>query len=426
MGKHYKLEYGSGQIEITLPARHEILEASRDSKATIDWEKKINERFSKPIDSPRLYELAKEKKPEKVVIIINDITRPVPYEIVLVPMLDELEEAGVPRENITLLIATGMHRPMTQEEVEETVGKDIIDKYKWENHKCEDEMVYLGEISEGIPLYVNPLVVEADLLCAVGVIAPHYMAGYSGGRKSLLPGTCGRETIEAHHSLMRLPESRTANLSGNIFHKTTIEAAEIANLQFISNVVVDSTNKSIDLVVGHYLKAWEQGVKICQENSVIKIDEKADAVIVSAGGFPKDINMYQSQKALENASYCAKEGAPIILIAECREGLGEDVFEEWLNDADGPESLGEKIKEYFELGGHKAFAIARVAVKNPIYLYSAMKDYTVENAFMKPIKDINKLIQDTIDDGLVYVLPHGANTVPSYLGENGNKSPKSK
>ncbi len=416
MVKQINLAYGTEKLSLNLPKNYEILESSA-AEAKIDWDKKIKDSFSNPVDSPTLSNLVKEEEAEKIVIIINDITRPVPYDIVLKPMLEELEEAGVADENITLLIATGMHRPMTQEEVEETVGKEIVDRYHWENHKCEEKMVYIGELSEGIPLHVNPLAMDADLLCAVGVIAPHYMAGYSGGRKSLLPGVCGKHTIEAHHSLMRLPESKTANLAGNKFHQTAVEAAEICKLKFISNVVADSKNEPVDLVVGHYQTAWEQGVEICQKNSVIEIDELADAVVVSAGGFPKDINMYQAQKALENASYCIKEGAPILLIAECKEELGEDVFEKWLVEAEKPEYLEEKIKKVFELGGHKAFAIARVAVKNPIYLYSSMEDRIVQESFMEVVTDINEFMDNVIsDDDLVYIMPHGANTVPSYIG----------
>lgn len=416
MVKQINLAYGTEKLSLNLPANYKILESSAGEETNIDWDKKIKDSFSNPVDSPTLYNLVKEEKAEKIVIIINDITRPVPYDIVLKPILEELEKARVADENITLLIATGMHRPMTQEEVEETVSKEIVDRYHWENHKCEEEMVYVGELSEGIPLHVNPLVMEADLLCAVGVIAPHYMAGYSGGRKSLLPGVCGRQTIEAHHSLMRLPESKTANLVGNKFHQTAVEAAEVCKLKFISNVVADSKNKPIDLVVGHYQKAWKKGVILCQENSVIKIDKLADAVVVSAGGFPKDINMYQAQKALENASYCVKEGAPILLIAECKEGLGEDVFEKWLVEAEKPEYLEEKIKKVFELGGHKAFAIARVAVNNPINLYSSMEDGIVQDSFMEVVTDINEFMDKVIAaDDLVYIMPHGANTVPSYV-----------
>jgi len=138
-------------------------------------------------------------------------------------------------------------------------------------------------------------------------------------------------------------------------------------------------------------------------------------VIVSAGGFPKDINMYQSQKALENASYCVKDGGLILLIAECREGLGEEVFEKWLDEATTPAYLEEKIRQVFELGGHKAYAVARVAVKNSLYLYSNLGDETAKKAFMIPVKSIDEFINKHIDkDKLVYVMPHGANTVPQY------------
>lgn len=417
MAKQINLAYGRDELSLDLAVNYSILESSIVEKCEVNWEKKIKDSFSNPINSPSLYDIVKDEKPEKVVIIINDITRPVPYEIVLKPMLEELEEARVADENISLLIATGMHRPMTKREVEDTVGREIMSRYHWENHKSEEKMAYFGRLSEGIPLYVNPLIREADLVCAVGVIAPHYMAGYSGGRKSLLPGVCGRKTIEAHHSLMRLPESKTANLTGNRFHLTAVEAAQISNLKFISNVVVDSKNKAVDLVVGHFLKAWEKGVELCRKNSVIKIDQLADGVIVSVGGFPKDINMYQAQKALENASYCVKEGTPILLIAECEESLGEEVFEQWLLTAEKPEILEEKIKDNFELGGHKAFAIARVAKKHPIYLYSNMEEELVHSAFMEPVAEINNFVNNLFSDKeLVYIMPHGANTVPSYFG----------
>lgn len=406
------LKYGNEQLEINLPYNYRLIETSSSRKSEIDWEEKLKQAFMKPINSPTLTQIIKGEKPQQIVIIVNDITRPVPYEIVLKPMLLEMEETGVSPENITLLIATGMHRPMTEQEVVNTLGWDIATKYRWVNHKCEEKMVFVGKVSD-IPFYVNPLVVEADLLCAVGVIAPHYMAGYSGGRKSVMPGVCGKETIEVHHSLMRLPRSRTANLKGNKFHETMVEAAEMVKLRFISNVVVNSKNEVIDLVTGHYQKAWEKGVELCRDNSVIKVDELADAVIVSAGGFPKDINMYQAQKALENASYCVKDGGIILLIAECSEGLGEDTFERWLKEADTPAYLEEKIEKNFELGGHKAFAIARVARDHSIYLYSSLERKLVEQSFMTPVDNINEFIRDKIGkNDLVYVMPHGANTVP--------------
>ncbi|MFP4015550.1 MAG: nickel-dependent lactate racemase [Halanaerobiales bacterium] len=412
MKNTYTLEYGKGHVEFTINTAFEVLQTN-DNNNKIDWDNKIEKSFSNPIDSPALSKIVLEEKPEKIVVIVNDITRPVQYDIVLQPMLDELLEVGVDKGSITLLIATGMHRPMTEQEVEETLGKEIATQYHWINHNCDQDLVYYGQLSENVPLYVNSLVQEADLLCAVGVIAPHYMAGYSGGRKSLLPGVCGRETIEAHHSLMRKPGSRTAHLKGNPFHQLTVEAAEKTGLRFISNIVVNSKNEPIDLVVGHWLKAWEKGVAVCHQNSVIEVDEAADIVIVSAGGYPKDINMYQSQKALENASYCVKDGGMILLVAECREGLGEEVFENWLNEASTPEYLEEKIQNVFELGGHKAYAVARVAANSSIFLYSSLDDRMAQKTFMTPVESVDEFVNKYIDNNKkVYILPHGANTVP--------------
>jgi len=415
MERKLTLEYGKGHLEMELPVNYEILQLSRADRK-LNWEEKTKGSFSTPIGSKTLTEIVALERPENVVILVNDITRPVPYEIVLKPMLDELLSAGISRDKITLLIAAGMHRPMTREEVYNSLGDDIASNFRWENHNCDENLVYYGELSEGVPLYVNSLVKEADLLCAVGVIAPHYMAGYSGGRKSLLPGVCGRETIEKHHSLMRNPASRTANLEGNPFHQVMLEAAEKCRLRFIANVVADSANEPVELVAGHWLKAWEEGVKLCQEASVIPIKELADIVIVSAGGYPKDINMYQAQKALENASYSVKDGGIILLLAECSEGLGESVFERWLDEADNPLALEERIKKSFELGGHKAYAIGRTAANYSLYLYSSLDEDKAGKCFMTPVDDLNIFLQENLPaKSLVYIMPHGANTVPRLI-----------
>ena len=414
MQKRVELGYGDRRIEIELADNFQVLQSSV-TEQEVNWQEKVLNVFSKPIASPTLTEIVEEEKPEKIVIIVNDLTRPVPYELVLVPMLEEFQAAGIKKKQITLLIATGMHRPMTAEEVAGSLGEEIARAYKWVNHDCDGEQAYYGELSEGVPLYVNPLVAESDLLCAVGVIAPHYMAGYSGGRKSLLPGVCGRETIEKHHALMRREGSTTASLAGNDFHKVMVEAAEKCGLRFIANIVADSRNEPVDLVAGHWLKAWEEGVRLCEQGSLVPVDELADLVIVSPGGFPKDINMYQAQKALENASYCTRIGGKILLVAECREGLGEAAFEEWLLEAGEPRDLEERIKREFVLGGHKAYAIARVAVNHSLFLYSSLDTESTARCFMSPVEDIGSFLAENVkEDDLVYVLPHGANTVPIY------------
>lgn len=414
MGK-ISLDYGKRHIDLEIDYPYHVLE-NEEEVPDINWSNKISLSFNHPCSSPTLSDLVAEKQPENVVIIVNDITRPVPYELVLKPMLNRLESSGINPENILLLIATGIHRPMTEKEVEKTIGKEIIERYNWQNHRATKEMISLGKLDYNIPLEVNPAIVKSDLVMAVGVIAPHYMAGYSGGRKSLLPGVCGQKTIETHHALMTHSESRTANLKNNPFHETMVEGAKKAGLDFIANVVVNNINQPVDIVTGHFLKAWQKGVELCREMSVIEIDKPADAVVVSAGGYPKDINMYQAQKALENASYCVKKGAPIILLAECREGPGEETFVQWLKEEDSFDSLAERTNHQFELGGHKAFAVSRVTKDFDVYLFSELSAEFVKSGFMTPlhtIEQINELIREKLSARkLIYFIPHGVNTVP--------------
>ena len=276
MKKRVELGYGNTSIEIELAGNYQILQSSI-MEQEINWQEKVFNAFSRPIASPTLAGIVEEEKPEKIVIIVNDLTRPVPYELCWYQCWRNYMRPI--KRQITLLIATGMHRPMTAEEVAGSLGEEVARAYRWVNHDCDGEQAYYGELSEGVPLYVNSLVAEADLLCAVGVIAPHYMAGYSGGRKSLLPGVCGRETIEKHHALMRREGSTTASLAGNDFHKVMVEAAEKCGLRFIANIVADSRNEPVDLVAGHWLKAWEEGVRLCEQGSLVPIDKLADLVM---------------------------------------------------------------------------------------------------------------------------------------------------
>ncbi|HBM80955.1 MAG TPA: nickel-dependent lactate racemase [Clostridiaceae bacterium] len=410
--KYIEIKYGSGEISIKSNKNMRILENNRESSMP-DLHKIAKKRFENPICSPTLSRIVHEENPKNIVIIINDITRPTPYDLLLEPMLKELEAAGVKKRNITILIATGMHRPMADGEITDMLGSKIAGEYKIVNHLAGGRMTYIGHLAYGIPISINPLVAKADLLLSVGVIAPHYMAGYSGGRKSVLPGVCGIETIKKHHALMCLKGSRTLNIEGNPFNETMVEAASYAKLRFIANAVADSGGNIADIVTGHYLYAWREGVKICETLSTVEIDRLGDLAVVSPGGYPKDINMYQAQKAIENASYCLKAGAPIILIAECREGFGNKTFKEWIDDAKCPEDIADRIKKEFQLGGHKAYSIARVIMEHPIYLMSGLSHDSTNKLFMEKFHDVDKLLYELVDDqSIVYVLPHGSNTVP--------------
>ncbi|GAI32801.1 unnamed protein product, partial [marine sediment metagenome] len=227
-------------------------------------------------------------------------------------------------------------------------------------------------MKSGNKLWVNPIVSEIDFIITTGVIVPHYFAGFSGGRKSILPGICGRKTIETNHAKMVYSDSRAGNLKDNPVHEEMQEAAEKVGVDFNINVVTDENHKIVEIVAGELLTSWQQGVEICKKIYLCPIEKKADVVIASAGGYPKDINVYQAQKALNNAYQAIKPGGTIILTAECLEGYGEATFEKWIEEANSPDEIIERLNKKFILGGHKAYSIVKLTKEVEVILISSL------------------------------------------------------
>mgnify|MGYP006274172979 CR=1 FL=1 len=411
-----KLKYGSEKIELDLArlSNSQILRPN-EKIGLKNAQDEVNKQLKDPIATPALKELVVEKEPEDVVIIVNDVSRATPYKIMLPPLLAELEENGVAKEDISLIIATGIHDPNTEEQNRNIFGDKIVDNYRLVSHNPDHNLADLGELSSGNRLYLNEEVVAADLLITTGVIAPHYFAGFSGGRKSILPGVAGRETIQANHA-------RMVNLIGNLppieenpISQEMIEGARLAGVDFILNVVTNSQKEIVDVVAGDLEEAWLRGINTSKEMYHVELDEKVEVAVVSAGGYPKDINIYQAQKALDNADGVVKEGGTIILLAECRNGLGEETFEEWLDEADIPEDNIERIKDKFVLGGHKAFAISKVVTEKDVILLCEFSEEETENMFVEKRDSLNQVITEInqkYDDYSSIVLPQGGVTVP--------------
>jgi nickel-dependent lactate racemase len=203
----------------------------------------------------------------------------------------------------------GIHRGNSQEEIKNIFGEDISSTYKFINHDGDDpHLKDLGKLKSGNELWVDPVVSDTDFIITAGVIVPHYMAGFSGGRKSILPGICGRKTIEDNHAQMTHPNARAGNLRGNPVHEEMQEAAKKVGVDFNLNVVTNENHKIIEIVAGELFESWQRGVKVCKKIYLCPIKQKAEVVIVSAGGYPKDINVYQAQKALDNAYQAVKLG----------------------------------------------------------------------------------------------------------------------
>ncbi len=413
-----KLKYGKKEIRLPMQDKNiiKILNLEKQ-EVLLNPEKKLRELLKNPIGSPSLRELIFQKKAKKILIIVNDITRPTPYEIILPSLLDELHQIGIKKENIIFIIATGIHRSNSQEEIKEMFGENIFSAYKFINHDCDNPYLKdLGKLKSGNKLWVNPIISETDFIITTGVIVTHYFAGFSGGRKSILPGICGRKTIEANHAQMVHHDSRAGNLKSNPVHQEMQEAAEKVGVDFNINVVTDENHKIVEIVAGELLTSWRQGVEVCKKIYLCPIEKKAEVVITSAGGYPKDINVYQAQKALNNAYQAIKPGGTIILTAECLEGYGEAIFEKWIEEANTPDDIIKRLKNKFVLGGHKAYAIARTVKEVEVLLISSLPQDKVRKLFFIPMKNISQALNYVKDkygeDFQAYILPSGNTVLP--------------
>jgi len=416
-----KLKYGKEEIQLPIENKNiiKILNLEKQ-EVLLNPENKLRELLKNPIGCPSLRELIFQKKASKILIIVNDITRPTPYEVILPPLLDELHQIGIKKENIIFVVATGIHRSNSPEEIKEMFGENIVSVYKFINHDCDDpHLKDLGNLESGNKFWVNPIVSDIDFIITTGVIVPHYFAGFSGGRKSILPGICGRKTIEANHSQMVYPDARAGNLKGNPVHQEMQEAAEKVGVDFNINVVTDEKHQMIEIVAGELLTSWQQGVEVCKKIYLCPIEKKAEVVIASAGGYPKDINVYQAQKALNNSYQAIKPGGTIILLAECSEGYGEPTFEKWIEEANTPDDIIKRLKKKFVLGGHKAYSIAKLAKEVEVIFISSLPPEKVRKLFFIPVENISQAlnyIQDKYGKNFqAYILPSGNTVVPQLV-----------
>ncbi|MCC8189956.1 MAG: nickel-dependent lactate racemase [Planctomycetes bacterium] len=374
--------------------------------------------LANPIGSPRLADIVRPG--ETVAIVTSDITRPFPGAVVLPQVVDELSRAGIADADMVIVFALGIHRGHSEGEKRALVGDALYDRIR-----CVDSdpnrVVAVGTTSgNGTPVRIFAEVAQADRRVCLGNIEYHYFAGYSGGGKAIMPGVSTREAIQANHSLMVDPGARAGALADNPVRQDIDEAAGLVGVDFILNVVLDETKAIVAAVAGDYLAAHRAGARALDSLYKVPIDRRADIVLVSAGGFPKDINLYQAQKALDNARQAVRDGGIIILVASCREGLGEDVFERWMTGAASSGAMIRDIRNRFELGGHKAAAIAMVLERARVFLVSDLTPEFVRNIFLEPFPDIDAALEEAFaalgPTAQVLVMPYGGSTLP-WLSE---------
>lgn len=373
----------------------------------------VKRALAEPICTKRLKDIV--KRGEKIVIITSDITRPMPSKLVLPEILDELFQACIEISDIKIVFALGSHRKQTEEEKRYLVGDRIYSKIECVDSDISDH-VHMGMTSNGTPVDIFRVVAEADRRICLGNIEYHYFAGYSGGAKAIMPGVSAISAIQANHGRMVEKGAKAGEMDHNPVRKDIEEVVNLISIDFILNVVLDEKKNIIKAVAGHYIQAHREGCKFLDQLYKVKIKQLADIVIVSAGGYPKDINLYQAQKALDNARHAVRNGGIIILVASCQDGLGEEVFEKWMLKADSPQWLIDEIQKNFVLGGHKAAAIGMILQNSKIFLVSNLAKNFVKQLFMEPFENVedavNMAFEELGRDAGILLMPYGGSTLP--------------
>ncbi len=389
-------------------------------KPELDGEELVKKALEAPIGSERLSVLAKGK--EKIVIIASDHTRPVPSKVIIPAMLSEIRE-GNPRADITILVATGCHRETTKEELVAKFGEDIVKNEKIYIHDCDDRerLVNIGILPSGSVCEINSIALEADLLVAEGFIEPHFFAGFSGGRKSVLPGIAGRSTVLANHCSEFIADehARTGILEGNPIHKDMLWAAKQAGLSFIVNVVLNSEKQVIYAVAGDVEQAHKKGTDFLSEQCGVNAIP-SDIVISTNGGYPLDQNVYQAVKGMTAAEATVVPGGVIIMLASSSDGIGGDHFYHQLADESDIEKTmalflgrgrGETVPDQWQTQ-----IMLRILMRAHIIYISEMPADTVRKMHMIPAHSIGEAIEEAKkmlgkDDPTITVIPDGVSVI---------------
>ena len=411
------LPYGKTEVCARIPTRNFLGTIEPKEKPGVtDPQAEIERALREPLGVHRLNEIAKPG--DRTVIVVDDATRATPSHLMVPPILDELNGAGVKDEDVTIIFACGSHRAVEPEEMKKLVGEDTLKRVKAISHDCKSkDQVYLGKTSLGTKVYVNKTFAEADVRVLTGDVGFHYFAGYGGGRKSLLSGISSFETIQRNHAMLLHPKAKMGVLEGNPVHEDMMEAAKLAKVNFILNIVTNSKQELVRAFAGDLEQAFYEGVKLVDEMYKVPIERRADIVVVSPGGNPFDINLYQACKGVISVLETVKRGGVIVLVAECPEGHGNDVFYEWMMKFKSLEEMEREIKRRFLLGGHKAYYLTKALQRVQIILVSIMPDYLAINVFrLKTARAVNDALGQAFDiagkNARVWAMPLGNTTLP--------------
>jgi len=410
------LNYGKTTISFALHEKNYVGSLNpRDVPGAKNGPDAVRYALENPIGGPRLRELVSSG--DRVVVLVSDITRPAPSSILLPPLLDELSAAGVPDSAIQIVFGLGVHRRQTAEEQARLVGEDVFRRIRCLDHDIENCRA-VGVTSQGAPVEIFEEVLDADVRIATGNLEFHYFAGFSGGAKALAPGVCSRGTIQANHRRFLHPGAKGGLINGNPLREEIEEIGRMVGIDFMLNAVLNSRKEIVLAVAGDVEAAHREGAEHINRIFRREIEAPADIVITSPGGFPKDIDLYQTHKAMENAQLAARPGGIIIVAGQCGDGLGETEFGRAMIEGTPPHELIEELERNFVLGRHKASRVARIHRDHEIYLVSDLAPTIKEKLFVKNFDSVDTALKQALAvlgaEARVLVMPFGVSTLP-YL-----------
>lgn len=411
------LEYGRVGLDVNLPDANVVkCLGYRSAEPLADPDRAIREALASPISSPPLAGLAKGKS--SACVVISDVTRPVPNALLLPPILETLEQSGIPREEIVILVATGMHRPNLGDELEEMVGAAVARDYRIENHDGlnRDEHTFLGKSPNGVPVWIDSRYVNADLKITTGLIEPHFMAGFSGGRKLVCPGIAALETIRVWHGpkFLEHPNARVGVLKENPIHEENTWIARRAGCDFIVNTVIDAQRRILKLVAGDMEAAFHEGVDFVRSLVVDTVPEPVDIVVTSSAGYPLDTTFYQSVKGMVAAADIVKPGGTVILAASMSEGIGSEPFQRLFRENSSVGEFMHRIlnSDYFVMDQWQLEELAKILRKaRVVAVTDGLPPETLGKLFVETASTVEEAVADCLGrygaDATIAVVPKG-------------------
>ena len=426
MLKQFSLKYGKIILDFELPEEQFLCEVrGRHADPIADITASYRRALDHPIDAPPLKEIIAPD--HRVAIIVSDITRAWQRNDITLPLLlDYLTETGLPDDHITIVIGVGAHRPNTETEFVEICSAQVCHRVRVVNHNAWDsDMTYLGKTSRGTEVAVNPIVSQADRLIMTGGVIYHYMAGFGGGRKSVLPGAASLRTIQQNHLLALTdkvgggsnPLCASAITKGNPIHEDMMEVAAFLKPDFLINVVPNLEGEIAGIFTGNWISAWMAACSMVERIYGVRVKEKADIVIATAGGYPKDINLYQSQKTIDNACYAMKPGGVSIILAQCPLIQDPPEFFDWFQYED-LYSLEKAARANFLISGWLAIKQLEYKEKGTIILLTDPENFAfARRAHVEPVATIVEALELAYRrcgtaQPTITVMPQGANTFP--------------